>query len=114
MAPYNPPIAHYSQMDVSDVTDEEMYAFIGRGGKKHYWLTRLLNLNYLWYCSKKKCLEIWGPYFVHENKQSQHVLRCELDHFLNCRRRQNGASEDAHRRAADPGIPDEKMGDENV
>jgi len=100
-------------MDVSDVTDEEMYAFMGRGGKKHYWLTRLLSLNYLWYCSKKRCLEIWGPYFVHENKQSQHVLRCELDHFLNCRR-QNGASEDAHRRAADPGILDEKMGDENV
>lgn len=33
MAPYNPPVAHYNEMDVSKYDDDTMYGFIGSGGK---------------------------------------------------------------------------------
>ena len=32
MAPYTPPNTHYSQMDVSSYSDEEMFKFVGRNG----------------------------------------------------------------------------------
>ena len=102
MAPYNPPIAHYSEMDVSDVSTEDMYSFMGRGGRRFYYLTRLLNLQYLWYRPEKKCLELWGPFYTHENQQSAHVIRAELDHFLT-----TSAHEDDDRRPSSPRVPDE-------
>lgn len=82
MAPYLPPIAHYSQMDVSDYTEEEIFSFIGKTGKKFYWLTHSLGLQYLWYDKNRKVIEIWGPHYTHVNQQSAHVIRCELDFFL--------------------------------
>ena len=82
MAPYSPPNAHYSQMDVSDYTVDKMFTFIGKNGKKFYWLTQKLDLDYLWYDKERKVIEIWGPYFTHLNEQSAHVIRCELDYFL--------------------------------
>jgi len=81
MPPYNPPVTHYSQLDVSHVPEEDMYAFIGRRGRRFYWLTRFLNLSYLWY-NPKKSIEIWGPYWVHENRQAALVIEAELDNFL--------------------------------
>ena len=30
--------------------------------RRFYYLTRLLNLQYLWYRPEKKCLELWGPF----------------------------------------------------
>ena len=47
MAPYYPPNAHYSQMDVSDYEEDHIFAFIGRTGKRFYWLTKFLELDYL-------------------------------------------------------------------
>lgn len=82
MAPYTPPTAHYSQMDVSEYTEDQIFAFIGKTGKKFYWLTQKLGLDYLWYDKERKVIEIWGPYFTHVNQQSAHVIRCELDYFL--------------------------------
>lgn len=82
MAPYTPPNAHYSQMDVSEYTEDQIFAFIGKTGKKFYWLTQKLGLDYLWYDKERKVIEIWGPYFTHMNQQSAHVIRCELDYFL--------------------------------
>ena len=46
-----------------------------------YWLTRLLGVDYLWYDKERRVIEIWGPYYAHQNKQSEHVIRCELDFF---------------------------------
>ena len=103
MAPYNPPIAHYSELDVSDVSVEDMYAFMGRGGRRFYYLTRLLNLQYLWYRPEKKGIEIWGPYYTHENRQSALVIRAELDHFLSS----HEARGDDDRRRADTGLSDD-------
>lgn len=82
MAPYTPPTTHYSQMDVSDYTDEQIFAFIGKTGKRFYWLTQKLGIDYLWYDKDRKVIEIWGPYYTHLNQQSAHVIRCELDFFM--------------------------------
>jgi hypothetical protein len=81
MAPYEPPVAHYSEMDVSEFDEEHIFAFIGKSGKRFYWLTRFLELDYLWYNRQRKVIEIWGPYYTHLDKQSEHVIRCELDFF---------------------------------
>jgi len=82
MAPYQPPNAHYSQMDVSDYTEDQIFSFIGKTGKKFYWLTHKLGLDYLWYDKERKIIEIWGPLYTHLNQQSAHIIRCELDFFL--------------------------------
>jgi hypothetical protein len=82
MAPYQPPNAHYSQMDVSDYTEDRIFSFIGKTGKKFYWLTHKLGLDYLWYDKERKIIEIWGPLYTHLNQQSAHIIRCELDFFL--------------------------------
>jgi hypothetical protein len=82
MAPYNPPSTHYSQMDVSEYSEDQIFAFMGKTGKKFYWLTHRLGLDYLWYDKKRKVFEIWGPYYTHTNQQSQHLIRCEIDYFL--------------------------------
>jgi hypothetical protein len=82
MAPYSPPIAHYSEMDVSEYTENEMYKFIGRGGKRFYWLTNYLELSYIWYDKDRKVIELWGPFHAMENSQAHQVIKCELD--LSC------------------------------
>lgn len=82
MAPYTPPNAHYSQMDVSNYTEDQVFAFIGKTGKKFYWLTQKLGLDYLWYDKERKVIEIWGPYYTHQDQQSAHLIGCELDFFL--------------------------------
>ena len=82
MPPYTPPNNHYSQMDVSDYTEDQIFSFIGKTGKRFYWLTHKLGLEYLWYDKKRKVIELWGPYYTHMNRQSANVISCELDFFL--------------------------------
>ena len=48
MAPYTPPDAHYTQVDVSHMSDEDMKNFIGKGGYNFYKLTTKLQLDYRW------------------------------------------------------------------
>ena len=62
MAPYEPPIAHYSQLDVSEYTDEQILSVIGKGGKGFYKLTTQLGLNYLWWDKERKVVELWGSF----------------------------------------------------
>ena len=62
MAPYEPPIAHYSQLDVSQYTDEQILSVIGKGGKGFYKLTTQLGLNYLWWDKERKVVELWGSF----------------------------------------------------
>ena len=62
MAPYDPPIAHYSQLDVSEYSDEQMLSFIGKDGHRFYGLTTKLGLNYLWWDPERKVVELWGSY----------------------------------------------------
>ena len=81
MPPYNPPISHYSEMDVSEYDDEHMFECVGKNGKRFHWLTRFLELDYIWYDKNRKIIELWGPYHTHKNKQSEHIIRCEIEHF---------------------------------
>tara|TARA_B110000503_G_scaffold4746_1_gene6314 strand:- start:702 stop:980 length:279 start_codon:yes stop_codon:yes gene_type:complete len=69
-------------MDVSEYTEDQIFSFIGKTGKRFYWLTHKLGLEYLWYDKQRKVFELWGPYYTHTNQQSVHVIRCELDYFI--------------------------------
>jgi hypothetical protein len=82
MAPYTPPNSHYSQMDVSEYDEDRLFAFIGKTGKKFYWLTHKLGLDYLWYDKERKVIEIWGPFYTHQKQQSAHFIDAELKHFM--------------------------------
>jgi len=62
MAPYNPPIAHYTQLDVSQHSDEDILYTIGKGGKGFYKFTSQLGLNYLWWDKDRKVVELWGSF----------------------------------------------------
>lgn len=81
MAPYNPPIAHYNEVDVSKYDEDTMYGFIGKEGHRFYWLTRFLGLDYLWYDEGRKVVEIWGSYESHLLGQTKNIIMCELEHF---------------------------------
>ena len=83
MPKYNPPNAHYSEMDVSMYDENDIFNFIGKSGKKFYWLTKYLNLSYIWYDKKRKVIELWGPFESLQNFQSHHILQCELDLSFN-------------------------------
>jgi len=81
MAPYNPPVSHYTELDVSDYDEDFMFSFVGKGGKRHYWLTRMIGVDYLWYDHKRKVIEIWGPFNVLKTRQAQELLKSELEIF---------------------------------
>jgi hypothetical protein len=80
---YDPPISHYSEMDVSEYDEDEFFKFVGKGGAKFYYMTRVLGLDFLWYDRDRKKIEIWGPFHVHQNKQSEQLIRAEIEHFFN-------------------------------
>jgi hypothetical protein len=77
---YDPPSAHYSEIDVQDVDQKHVFAFMGKSGRRFYWLTRRLSLDYLWFDFDRMKIEIWGPFSIHES--AGHILRAELDHFI--------------------------------
>ena len=81
MAPYEPPIAHYTQLSVPDIDEDTMFEFIGKGGHRFYNLTRDLGVRYLWYDKERKAVEIWGPYQAMLNDPST-KLRHKLDEWL--------------------------------
>tara|TARA_R110002072_G_scaffold84065_2_gene190560 strand:- start:2483 stop:2752 length:270 start_codon:yes stop_codon:yes gene_type:complete len=62
MAPYDPPNAHYSQVDVSMYEEDIILCMIGKGGKGFYKLTNYLNLEYVWYDQERKVIELWGSF----------------------------------------------------
>lgn len=79
MAPYDPPNSHYSQYNVSDIPEDEMFKIMGKGGKKFYWLTNFLGLDYIWYDKHRKVIELWGPFESLQNFQAHHILECEIN-----------------------------------
>lgn len=81
MAPYNPPVSHYTELNVSDYDEDFMFAFVGRGGRRLYWLTRMISVDYLWYDHKRKVIEIWGPFNILQTRQAQELLKSELEIF---------------------------------
>ncbi|QIG59654.1 hypothetical protein [Dishui Lake phycodnavirus 3] len=82
MAPYNPPVSHYAQVDVSDYDEDLIFSFIGKNGRRFYWLTRYLDLEYMWYDKDRKVIEVWGSYETLLFGQVKNIIRCELDIFI--------------------------------
>ena len=62
MAPYNPPIAHYSELNVSQYSVDMILCAIGKGGNGFYKLTDRLRLQYVWYDIDRKVIELWGSF----------------------------------------------------
>lgn len=62
MAPYEPPIAHYAHLNVSEYDENMILCMIGKGGKGFYRLTDYLGLEYVWYDTNEKRIELWGSY----------------------------------------------------
>ena len=62
MAPYDPPNAHYAHVDVSMYEDSMILCMIGKGGQGFYKITDWLNMDYVWFDSEAKRIELWGPY----------------------------------------------------
>ena len=64
MAPYDPPRTkcHYSELDVSKYDDGMLFFMIGKGGKGFYEITNCLGLEYLWYDTNRRVIEMWGPW----------------------------------------------------
>ena len=60
MAPYEPPIAHYAHLNVADYNENMILCMIGKGGKGFYNLTNYLGLEYIWYDTDEKRIELWG------------------------------------------------------
>ena len=95
MAPYDPPVAHYAQMDVSMFDEDTMFEFIGKSGKRFYWLTKYLELDYLWYDKERRVIELWGPHNSLVNFQSEFVIRCELEHLSAQRKKRVTQNDDS-------------------
>lgn len=62
MAPYNPPIAHYCHVSVSNLTDETILKAIGKAGYHFKKITNDCGANYIWWNKDLKVIEIWGPF----------------------------------------------------
>ena len=62
MAPYEPPTAHYAHLNVPEYDESMILCMIGKGGKGFYRLTNYLGLEYVWYDSEQKRIELWGSY----------------------------------------------------
>ena len=67
MAPYNPPNAHYSEVDVSAVEHDTVMKLVGPSGRGFYKLTSKLGLKYIWYDYNRKVIELWGSYSALKN-----------------------------------------------
>ena len=80
MAPYDPPNAHYAHLDVSSYSENMILCMIGKGGQGFYKITDWLGLEYVWYDSDKKRIELWGSYEALANG-AQKKLENSLNKF---------------------------------
>ena len=62
MPGYNPPIAHYCHVSVSNVPDSTMLKIIGKNGFFFKKITQQCQANYLWWNKESKVIEIWGSH----------------------------------------------------
>ena len=85
MAPYVPQNAHYAHLDVCEYPIDDLYAFVGRGGRRFYRLTRQLGLKYLWFNPDSKVIEVWGPFESLRDLDPVRVVREELQKFVSQR-----------------------------
>ena len=104
MAPYVPQNAHYVHLDVCEYLHEDLYAFVGFGGRRFYKLTRELGLKYLWFNPENKVIECWGS-FESMKRDPVRRVRGEFEKFMSQRLLGPGASTDATQKTTTNGEP---------
>lgn len=62
MAPYNPPSAHYTQVDVSHIDETNVLKAMGKNGANFKEMTSKLHVKYIWWDKERQVIEIWGPF----------------------------------------------------
>ena len=82
MPPYDPPDAHYAQIDCSEYDEEFMFKFVGNDGWRMKKLTSKYNLYYLYYHPDKKIMSIHGSWYALQ-KMPGHLIKNEINEFKN-------------------------------
>ena len=62
MPAYAPPIAHYTQVDASDLPITTFLRAIGKEGIHFKKLTARTGTEYIWWDQARNIVEIWGSY----------------------------------------------------
>ena len=69
MAPYNPPIAHYCHINVSNYSDNAILMAMGKKGNVFKEITKNSKVDYIWWNQEMKIIEIWGPFeYMYEGR----------------------------------------------
>lgn len=56
---YNPPNCFYTQIEIL-LNESEMYQLIGKNGCNLKYLTRIMDLQYIWWNKNSNVIELWG------------------------------------------------------
>ena len=81
MPPYAPPAdADYAHVE-TNMTDQQMLKFMGKGGHLFKVFTEFNNLDYVWWNKDNNVVEIWGPY--QNIAKATHRMRNMLHLFKN-------------------------------
>lgn len=62
MPMYNPPIAHYCHVNVSNIDEQSILKVIGRNGHHFKRITETSGASYIWWNRYLGIIEIWGPH----------------------------------------------------
>ena len=71
---YNPPDAHYSQVNCA-IDKDDIKSLIGRNGCVFNAITKASHIDYLWYDNTRNVVEIWGPEHNLSNAKSRLIER---------------------------------------
>jgi hypothetical protein len=72
---YNPPITHYSQLDVPEYVNIGL--LVGKEGRNFKYFTRKSGCSYIWYNKDTKVIELWGPMNSLEN--AKQLIQTRMD-----------------------------------
>ena len=62
MPSYNPPVAHYTEVDATDLSVTQFLRAIGKEGIHFKKLTSRTGTEYIWWDQNRNVIEIWGSY----------------------------------------------------
>lgn len=62
MPSYAPPLAHYSEVDATDLTSAQILRAIGKEGIHFKRLTYRTRTQYIWWDQTRNVIEVWGSY----------------------------------------------------
>ena len=62
MPPYNPPNAHYTEVDATDLSITHFLRAIGKEGIHFKRLTERTGTEYIWWDQNRNVIEVWGSY----------------------------------------------------